>query len=290
MTDDAPWGFAATGSPVGPLEALRGLLRGADEALLCTAFVDTRGVGLLREELAALGSSARLVATTVFGGTRTLDALAEAAREGVVTRVANPSNGTFHPKVVVARHGGEDVALVGSSNMTHGLVTNIEAGVIVRGNRVAEVRDAAERWWSELATPVTPDTSAGDRFEPDLFRLLRLHVPEGSTIRTLGTGRPNAVARLDELGIWVATGRTATRGTGPQHVPPWMVTLAWEVLQARGELSNRHLLDDLRVHRSSFVCALLATLPMVDVRSTRPIVLGTAATRLAAEPPADWSS
>ena len=52
-----------------------------------------------------------------------------------------------------------------------------------------------------------------------------------------------------------------------------LLNLAWDVLRARGELSNRVLLDELRVHRSSFVCALLARLPGVELASSRPIVL-----------------
>jgi hypothetical protein len=45
--------------------------------------------------------------------------------------------------------------------------------------------------------------------------------------------------------------------------------------QARGVLTNRFLLstDGLNVKRSSFVCALLAELPEVNVESTRPITL-----------------
>ena len=40
-----------------------------------------------------------------------------------------------------------------------------------------------------------------------------------------------------------------------------------------GVVTNRDLLDELRVYRSSFVCALLAELPGVTVASTRPITL-----------------
>jgi hypothetical protein len=54
-----------------------------------------------------------------------------------------------------------------------------------------------------------------------------------------------------------------------------MIQVAWEWLLARGQLTNRFLLDTdgLNVKRSSFVCALLARLPGVRVVSTRPIEL-----------------
>jgi len=60
-----------------------------------------------------------------------------------------------------------------------------------------------------------------------------------------------------------------------QLVPAWMLQLAWDYLQRYGELSNRYLLadDGLNVKRSSAGCALLDTLPIVDVTSTQPIVL-----------------
>jgi hypothetical protein len=52
-----------------------------------------------------------------------------------------------------------------------------------------------------------------------------------------------------------------------------MLDLAWTALQAARELTNDHLLNDLHVHRSSFVCAALAQLPEVEVLERRPIKL-----------------
>ena len=49
--------------------------------------------------------------------------------------------------------------------------------------------------------------------------------------------------------------------------------LAWDELRSRGTLSNRTLLGDLRVHRSSAVCAILARLPQVERVPGREIVL-----------------
>ena len=57
-----------------------------------------------------------------------------------------------------------------------------------------------------------------------------------------------------------------------------MIQVAYDWLRAHGTLTNRFLLDTdgLNVKRSSFVCALLARLPGVEVRSTRPITLAMA--------------
>ena len=52
-----------------------------------------------------------------------------------------------------------------------------------------------------------------------------------------------------------------------------MIVTAWEHLRRNGELTNNELLHELKVHRSAFVCALLARFPDVVVRSIRPIVL-----------------
>lgn len=73
--------------------------------------------------------------------------------------------------------------------------------------------------------------------------------------------------------MWVETERSRERQTGAQVVSPRMLNLAWDVLRARGKLTNREMLDELRIHRSSFVCAILAKLPGVTVTSKRPIEL-----------------
>ena len=54
------------------LKAVRGTLEGADEAILCVAFVQQRGVHLVEKELEALAARkapARLVVTTTFDTT-----------------------------------------------------------------------------------------------------------------------------------------------------------------------------------------------------------------------------
>src|SRR3982751_4174418 len=87
-----------------PLAAVRRVLDGADEALLGVAFVQHRGVNLIERELAGLRDG-RLVCTTAFGST-TSTGLQGAQDRGLAVRVFNPRQGTFHPKLYVARHGG----------------------------------------------------------------------------------------------------------------------------------------------------------------------------------------
>lgn len=282
------WRFAATGAATTPLAAVREVLGGADEALLCTAFVDTRGVGLLRRELAGLGGRARLAATSTFMGERALDALTEAMREGVRSRVVNPGAGTFHPKVIVARHGNDDIALVGSTNLTNGLAVNVEAAIIVMGQRTDEIRRVAEAWWDAGVDVDDDGEQRGDRFEPFLLAMLEHHVGDGTVVRTVSDGRPNRVVRLDDRGVWIETDRSRRRRKGAELVPPWMVTIGWEVLRTQGRLTNAHLLRELRVHRSSAVCALLAALPFVAVASRNPIELRLDDVALAAEPSATY--
>lgn len=118
-----------------PLTAVRRVLGGADEALLGVAFVQQRGVNLLERQLKALPSG-RLVSTTVFGST-TAQGLMSAREHGVGVRVLNPSRGTFHPKLYLARHGGRVAAAIGSANLTSGLIANVEAVAVILGPAAA---------------------------------------------------------------------------------------------------------------------------------------------------------
>lgn len=74
-------------------------------------------------------------------------------------------------------------------------------------------------------------------------------------------------------GLYVETGRSRELGRPPQEIPAWMLNLAWGYLRTHGELSNTHLLNELRVHRSSAVCSMLARLPGVRRSTSGPIVL-----------------
>ena len=71
----------------------------------------------------------------------------------------------------------------------------------------------------------------------------------------------------------VETERSRGRHGGAEPIPAWMINLAWEYLRSHGRLANTELLNDLRVHRSSAVCAILARLPDVRREAGREIVL-----------------
>jgi hypothetical protein len=266
--------------PRGMLAAVRTVLAEADEALLCVAFANQAGVELVAPLLRDL--PVRLLATTVFGATTTA-ALARAADLGADVRVLNLPGGTYHPKLYLGRAGGTATALVGSANLTGGLIRNVEVGTLLTGaaeeEALARLRALAEDWWAHpLATPFVADAfpSTVDLLLPDLWRLLQVAVPAGTIVRTLAKGRPNRVAELTREAVWVETDRSAARGRGPEPVPAWMLNVAWEHLTAHGSLTNAYLLagDGLNVKRSSAVCALLATLPDVEVARRRaPIEL-----------------
>lgn len=85
------------------------------------------------------------------------------------------------------------------------------------------------------------------------------------------------MATYSPAGLWVETERSAAQERGPQLVSPRMLNLAWDVLRARGRLTNREMLGELRIHRSSFVCAVLSRLPGVTVTRSRPIELAYSA-------------
>ncbi len=224
----------------------------------------------------------RLLVTSVFGGGTTGTALAAAADLQVRIRVLNPSGGTFRPKLYLARSLASAVAVVGSANLTSGLVANIETALVVSGKPneppVADCWRFGERLcdhsaavdWSPAQVPV-PD----EQFDPALLRLLRRAVPVGSVVSTLSQGRPNRVTDITADGVYLETERSQARGAGPQLVPAWMLQLAWDYLQLHDELTNRYLLadDGLNVKRASAVSALLARLPGVHTAYTRPILL-----------------
>jgi len=263
------------------LAAVRRVLDGADEALLGVAFVERRGVNLLERQLAALGSGGRLVATTAFG-TTTAPGLETAAAFGLSVRVLNPSRGTFHPKLYVARHGDRIAAAIGSANLTGGLIANVEAVAVLVGERnappLARLWDVAESWWAhDDAIDWAPGRlpAPAEVLPPELLAAIRAAVATDPVISTLSSANPNWVHDITPDGVWVETTRSQALGRPPQLVPAWMIQIAWEWLTAHGTLANRHLLDKdgLNVKRSSFVCALLARLPGVRVLSTRPVEL-----------------
>ncbi len=258
----------------------RAVLAGADEAVLGVAFVQRRGVSLVERQLQTVPNG-RLVTTTVFGST-TAQGLDAVCASGFAVRVLNPSRGTFHPKLYLARHGNQIAAAIGSANLTSGLVANVELVAVLRGPIDApEARhlvELGESWW---AHPDAVDWSAGtlaappEVLEMDLLTRVTAIIAADPVIVTLSDGRCNRVTEITPDGVWVETERSLRLGRPPQVVEAWMIQSAWDYLKAHGTLSNRFLLsgDGLNVKRSSFVCALLARLPDVEVRSIRPIVL-----------------
>jgi hypothetical protein len=274
--------LVATWPGQGLLPSLREALADADSALLCVAFANQKGVNLLEPQLGVLGRRCRLLVTSSFGGETTATALASAASMHLDVRVLNPSSGTFHPKLYLARKGTASVAVVGSANLTGGLVSNIEAAAVLKGAlndpAIADAWALGERLWEH---PANVDWSAGrlslppEELAPELLGALRQAVPDGSVLATLANGRPNLVTAVVPQGVYVETTSSRAKGLPAQLVPAWMLQLAWDYLCMHGALTNRYLLaaDGLNVKRSSAVCTILAQLPDVEVASTRPIAL-----------------
>lgn len=264
------------------LDALRHTLAGADEAILCSAFVRRAGVHLVEPQLTALADRARLVATSTFDGASTNEAFAALAALDTRLRVANPSRGTFHPKLYVARSHRFARALVGSGNLTGGLVTNVEVAVLLEGARHdAALRDAwrtASAYWSHEAaglwSPMAAETSQ-EELDRHLLSAIRDEVARDPVFPTIATGRPNFVRDVTPTGIWVETEASAAKCRPAQLIPGWMFQLAVDHLEAHGRLSNAYLLasEGLNVKRSSAVCAILARLPEIEVVSRRPVEL-----------------
>jgi hypothetical protein len=87
------------------------------------------------------------------------------------------------------------------------------------------------------------------------------------------------VVDVTEAAVYVETERSRERAGRPEEVPAWMFNLAWDHLRTHGELSNRTLLNELRVHRSSAVCAILARVEGVRVREGGLITLAWTSAR-----------
>jgi HKD family nuclease len=266
------------------LHAVRSTLDRAEEAFLCVAFVQERGLHLLERELEGLRSRkapGRLLVTTTFQTTSPA-ALAMASGLGLQIRVLNPGSGrTFHPKLYLGMAEGGASAVIGSANLTGGLATNYEAAVALDGARrdapIAQAWEWAERLWSdERVEPWVPSAAEPtvEPFEHGLYRHLRAEVRRDPVFMTLGpSARRNRVVELSPVELHVETARSRERSGGAEAIPAWMFNLAWERLRTHGTLSNTELLNDLRVHRSSAVCAILARLPPVERLAGKGITL-----------------
>jgi hypothetical protein len=266
------------------LDAVRATLGRANEAFLCVAFVHEKGLHLLSRELEDRHKKklrSRLLVTTTFQPAES-SALSVASRLGLEVRVLNPGSGrTFHPKLYLGLTGPAAEAVIGSANLTGGLATNIEAAVALRGMRddppIARAWSWADDLWEDVrAEPWTPRAAETEEevFEPDLIAALRIAVKVNPVFVTLGPRPvPNRVVDLSPVAVFVETARSRERVGGAEPIPAWMFNMAWDRLRTFGALSNTELLNDLRVHRSSAVCAILARMPHVERVPGREIVL-----------------
>lgn len=266
------------------LSGVRSVLETADEALMCVAFAHPRGVHLIEKELEAVAKrgDARMLVTTTFDQTGG-SALSLAVGVGVKVSTLNPGSGsTYHPKVYLGRTGKKLSAIVGSANLTGGLAMNVEAGVWLRGTtsdtQLSQLWDWAESMWedprSEPWLAPAGDVVSEDELEPFLLAGIEQARRRDPVFRTLGANPArNLVTEVNPSGVFVETEKSKAERRPPQLVPAWMFNLAWDVLRARGELTNKELLTELRVHRSSAVCAILARLPGIDVPPGRGVAL-----------------
>ena len=253
------------------LRGVRSVLDDAEDALLAVAFVQSAGVNLIETQLRRLGRATRLVLTTTFSENSA--ALAKAHGLKTCINVLNPACGTNHAKLYLGRNGSQVTALIGSANLTGGLVSNIEAGVLLRGKiSDAPIKAAWEfaesLWthqrcvsWSPSVTPPVEET-----FSPELYAAIQAAVAATNGVfTTLAHGKPNRVTQVTMTGAYVVTDASKAKGTSAQLVPAWMLQLAWDYLRTHGRLTNRYLLatEGLNVKRSSACCAILATLPGV---------------------------
>jgi hypothetical protein len=122
-----------------------------------------------------------------------------------------------------------------------------------------------ESWWDHTdAVDWSPSrsVSAAEVFHPELRATIADAVARAALFHTLGRQQPNTVHDVTPDGVRVETLQSVRKGRPPQRVPAWMIQVAWDWLQAHGQLTQTYLLadDGLNVKRSAFVCALLARL------------------------------
>jgi HKD family nuclease len=267
------------------LRAVRRTLEDADEVILCVAFVQEAGLHLLEREfqdLRARKVPSRLLVTTTFGAT-SQSSLSLARDLGVDVRVLNPgARQSYHPKIYLGTKGLELRAVVGSANLTGGLFSNVEVAVSMKGARTAAPLASAWRWANDLwqdrrVEPWVPAAVAEtqiERLDSDLLALIDGERGRDPVFRTLGRSpKPNLVVSVTASAVYVETARSKQLRGGAEEIPAWMFNLAWERLRTHGRLTNKELLNDLRVHRSSAVCAILGRLAPVHVAGGASIAL-----------------
>jgi HKD family nuclease len=268
------------GRPDGSLlNEMRGVFDGSQRALLCVAFINRMGVALLDSELSRVGRAGRIMLTTVFGDT-TKPALQALQKHGFKIKILNLSVGTYHPKIYISESTICKTAAIGSANLTSGLIKNVEALTVLRGSPtwqpIKDVTDLAEDLWLHDSAVSFQDFLSEAKEEilsDDLLFKVKSAIPLGSEILTISHSQPNKVVDINPAGILVQTKRSDAKKTGPQLIDAWMLQLAWDYIKSNGQLSNTMLCNELHVHRSAAVCAILAQLSEIEVTSTFPVVL-----------------
>lgn len=161
-------------------------------------------------------------------------------------------------------------------------VNNVEVAALLQGQPHEDALRGAWSWaeklWhderSEVWIPREPGIKDVERFHDDLYKQIKREVAREPVFTTLGSKpKENRVVELAPTEMYIATARSMRSGTGAEPVPAWMVNLAWDYLRQHGRLSNPYLLNELRVHRSSAVLAVLARLPLIEQVSRSPITL-----------------
>ncbi|MCK0173896.1 hypothetical protein [Mycolicibacterium sp. F2034L] len=148
-----------------------------------------------------------------------------------------------------------------------------EGGGPHAGNRATNSPPLISDVVPEGGSFVREDDSRSVLLDDELLDSLSKVVAVGSVIMTLGTARPNRIVSIGPSGIKVSTEKSERKGTGPQLVPAWMIMAAWKHLRRHGSLTQKHLVDDLNVKRSAFICALLSQLPDVEHATDTPVTL-----------------
>ena len=135
------------------------------------------------------------------------------------------------------------------------------------GRRAARAWSRGREWWdATIAHPwigavaeASPEPDWGA--DPALFEMVKGEVRRNPVFQTLGREPEEERGGLRGAGGHLRGNRALPRHG---HERParacLMIALAWDYLRAHGTLTNRHLLDVLLVHRSSFVCGLIARL------------------------------
>ena len=200
------------------LPELRAALDQADEALLLCRVRESQGhqpggaPATPTREAGPVGADndfQRLVASPGQGG-RVRRACARAQSRG----------GTYHPKMYLTASGATAQVLIGSANLTSGLVCNIEVGTVLTAARsdppLVRAWDLGERLWVHpTAVDWKPGLATSAESEPlasALSQSLAAALPVGSTVMTLARGRPNIIRAVAPEGVYIETVESIRKG------------------------------------------------------------------------------